>query len=112
MVKDLAPFNFFRIRSGETDGDEDQRPKRENVERTCRAPPATSRIVREQSGRWAPTTSRWRSVRFGVAFSIVAQRRLCGHARDSTLLVGSVLKTGWTMDPENPLAHNLAALLP
>jgi hypothetical protein len=51
-------------------------------------------------------------VRFGVAFSIVAHAALVGIVSTPLFLLVLFLKTPGTIDPENPLATNLAALLP
>jgi hypothetical protein len=50
--------------------------------------------------------------RFGVAFSIVAHAALVGIVSTPLFLLVLFLKPAGTIDPENPLATNLAALLP
>ena len=51
-------------------------------------------------------------VRFGVAFSIVAHAALVGIVSTPLFLLVLFLKPPGTIDPENPLATNLGALLP
>ena len=51
-------------------------------------------------------------VRFAAAFSIVAHAALVGLVSTPLFLLVLFLKPPGTIDPENPLATNLAALLP